>query len=89
MKATAVAKMLCHFLFIMKLWCDKFHQAINDGLFFFRPVSAPEEFSMAVHELPVADLDGADHRLCFALPGALRRLLHDDGLHQPSASHHL
>lgn len=54
-----------------------------------RPVPAPEEFSVAVGELPVADVACADHCVCFAGTGALCCSLHDDGLHQPSSSQHL
>lgn len=44
---------------------------------------------MAVGGLPVADVARADHCTCCAGSGALRRLLHDDRLHQPSSSQHL
>lgn len=54
-----------------------------------RPVPAAEEFPVAVGELPVADVARADHSDRFDESGALRCLLHDDGLHQPSSSQHL
>lgn len=52
-------------------------------------VPAPEEISVAVGELSVADVARADHRVRFAGSGAVCCVQHDDRLHQPSSSQHL